>query len=99
MDGAFGEMTPNQKTGMSGETRMLETTRTSEGTRMSEGTGMSGALGNGMSSMASGGSSGGRHGGEPPPSYRGAYITPELEDAAPLEAARRSTTGQIDMRA
>ena len=99
MDGAFEEMTPNQKTGMSGETRMLETTRTSEGTRMSEGTGMSGALGNGMSSMASGGSSGGRHGGESPPSYRGAYITPELEDAAPMETARRSTTGQIDMRA
>ena len=91
MDGAFEEMTPNQKTGMSGETRMLETTRTSEGTRMSEGTG--------MSSMASGGSSGGRHGGESPPSYRGAYITPELEDAAPMETARRSTTGQIDMRA
>lgn len=79
--GAFGETTPNQKTGMS------------------DGTGMFGGTGHGMPSFAaSGGSHGGRQGGEPPPAYAAAYAPAEPEDALP-EAPRRPATGQVDIRA
>jgi len=82
MGGAFGETTPNQKTGMS------------------NGTGMSGVSGNGMPSFAaSGGSHGGRQGGQPPPAHAAAYAPAEPEDAFPLEVPRRLATGQVDMRA